>query len=64
MCLTEFDEKKYEQVVRDDARAFLVFSLVSRGRLTLEEGAEELDMDIRNFERAMREADYGIPDSV
>ena len=39
MCLTEFDEKKYEEVLKDDAVSFHTYSLVSRGLLTIEEGA-------------------------
>lgn len=61
MCLTEFDEKRYEQVVREDAIAFFTFDLVQRGKFSVEDGAEELHMSLPDFERAMRENGYKIP---
>ncbi|MBQ6441488.1 MAG: hypothetical protein IJJ13_02705 [Lachnospiraceae bacterium] len=61
MCLTEFDEKKFEQVVKDDARAFTIFDLVQKDKLSVEDGAEELNMDLADFERAMQDNGYKIP---
>lgn len=61
MCLTEFDEKKFEQVVRDDARAFTIFEMVQDGDISLNRGAEKLSMNLADFERAMQENGYKIP---
>ena len=62
MCLTEFDEKKYEQVVRNDERIFLTFEYVQDGDLDIEKAAKKLGLSVPDFERAMTEAGYKLPD--
>lgn len=63
MCLTEFDEKKYEEVLKDDAVSFHTYSLVSRGLLTIEEGAQELNMSVEDFKTALKDNGYSLPTS-
>ena len=60
MTLTEFDEEKYKQVVREDALNFTIFKLVQKGKLTVEEGAEELGMSVQDFLQAMKDNEYVI----
>ena len=62
MTLTEFDEKKYEQVVRSDERAFLVFELVQDGDLSIDKGAKKLGMSISDFKQAMKDNRFNIPE--
>ncbi len=62
MTLTEFDEKKYEQVVRSDERAFLVFELVQDGDLSIDKGAKKLGMSVSDFKQAMKDNRFNIPE--
>lgn len=64
MCLTEFDEEKYKKVVEEDAVIFTVYRLVQKGKLTVSEGADELEMSIADFKRAMTDNGFKIPETV
>ncbi len=64
MTLTEFDEKKYEQVVREDERAFLTFEYVQDGDLDIEKGAKKLGLSIPDFISALQNAGFKLPEVI
>ena len=69
MCLTEFDEKKYEDVLREEGREeglakgreTEVFVSVQEGDYGVERGAQKLDLSVEEFEKEMSAAGYQIP---
>ncbi len=77
MCLTEFDEKKYEDVLREEGReegmaeglekGFAkghkteVFISVQEGDYGVVRGAQKLDLSVEKFEKEMSAAGYQIP---
>lgn len=77
MCLTEFDEKKYEDVLREEGReegmaeglekGFAkghkteVFISVQEGDYGVVRGAQKLDLSVEEFEKEMSAAGYQIP---
>ena len=68
MCLTEFDEKMYEDVVREEGiqEGILteIFSSVEEGDYSIERGAQKAKMQINEFEEAMTKAGFKIPSKV
>lgn len=72
MCLTEFDEKRYEDVVREEGiqegiqKGILteIFSSVEEGDYSIERGAQKAKMQINEFEEAMTKAGFKIPSKV
>lgn len=64
MCLTEFDEEKYKKVVFEDGRMFTIYELVQKGKLTILEGAEELEMSVDDFKKSMVDNGFKIPTLV
>lgn len=68
MCLTEFDEKLYEDVVREEGiqegRLNEIFSSVEEGDYSIERGAQKAEMGISEFESAMIKAGYKVPVGV
>lgn len=46
MCLTEFDETKWGQLREDEGHQKGVLSLVKKGKISVEDAAEELRLDI------------------
>lgn len=68
MCLTEFDEKLYEDVVREEGiqegRLNEIFSSVEEGDYSIERGAQKAEMGISEFESAMIKAGYKVPAGV
>ena len=80
MCLTEFDEKKYEDVLREEGRIegrkegrkegreqgrkAEVFLSVQEGDYGVLRGAQKLDLSVEEFEKEMSEAGYQVPAEV
>ena len=73
MCLTEFDEKKYEDVLREEGLAeglekglakghkTEVFVSVQEGDYGVVRGAQKLNLSVEEFEKEMSAAGYQIP---
>ena len=69
MCLTEFDEKKYEDVLREEGRdeglaegrKKEVFMSVQEGDYGVVRGAQKLNLSVEEFEKEMSAAGYQIP---
>lgn len=73
MCLTEFDEKKYEDVLREEGREEGLAEGLARGRKTevfvsvqegdygVVRGAQKLNLSVEEFEKEMSAAGYQIP---
>ena len=59
--LSEFNATKYEKVLRNDARTFTIFECVSEGDVSIERGAEKMDMSISDFIRAMKDNGFMVP---
>ena len=72
MCLTEFDEKKYEDVLREEGREEglaegrkkEVFMSVQEGDYGVVRGAQKLNLSVEEFEKEMSAAGYQIPIEV
>ena len=68
MCLTEFDEIKWGELMKEEGIAEgkqnTVFSLVKKGKLTLDEAAEELGLDVSATEKLLSEHGISIPSVV
>ena len=72
MCLTEFDEKKYEDVLREEGREeglaegrkTEVFVSVQEGDYEVVRGAQKLNLSVEEFEKEMSAAGYQIPVEV
>ena len=72
MCLTEFDEKKYEDVLREEGREEglakgrkkEVFMSVQEGDYGIVRGAQKLNLSVEEFEKEMSAAGYQIPVGV
>lgn len=64
MCLTEFDEKMYEDVVREEGILTEIFSSVEEGDYPIERGAQKAKMELGEFEEAMIKAGYKVPVGV
>lgn len=61
MCLTEFDEEKYKKIVFDDGRIFTIYELAQDGDISLEKGAEKLNMSVSDFVKAMEDNGFKVP---
>ena len=77
MCLTEFDEKKYEDVLREEGREeglaegiakglakgrkTEVFVSVQEGDYGVARGAQKLNLSVEEFEKEMFAVGYQIP---
>lgn len=64
MCITEFNEKTYEDAIRNEGSEKAIFSCVQKGLLSEKDGANELNLSITDFERKMEEAGYKIPVNI
>ena len=68
MCLTEFDEKKYEDVLREEGREegraegskTEVFVSVQEGDYGIARGAQKLNLSVEEFEKEMSSAGYQL----
>ena len=54
--------KKGREEGRKEGRNQTIFSYVHKGRITIEEGAQDADMSIEDFKKAMTEAGYTLPE--
>ena len=65
MCLTEFDEKKYEDVLREEGLAEGLEKGLAKGRKTevfvFARGAQKLNLSVEEFEKEMFAVGYQIP---
>ena len=73
MCLTEFDEKKYEDVLREEGREEGLAEGIEKGRKTevfvsvqegdygVARGAQKLNLSVEEFEKEMFAVGYQIP---
>ena len=72
MCLTEFDEKKYEDALREEGREeglaegrkTEVFVSVQEGDYGIARGAQKLNLSMEEFEKEMSAAGYQLPVEV
>ncbi len=64
MCLTEFDETKWGQFREDEGHQKGVLSLVKKGKITVEDAAEELGLDIPATEKLLKENGISLPSLV
>ncbi len=55
MSLTEFDEKKYEELLKQDTRFLTILEMVERKFMSAENGAAALEMDLSDFRKYMQE---------
>ena len=51
-----------DQEMMKKGRNQTIFSYVHKGRITIEEGAQDADMSIEEFKKAMTEAGYTLPE--
>ena len=58
MVLTEFDEEKYEEMIRNEEHIKTLCTLVAKKRLTLKVALEECNLTEREFMNEMKE--YGL----
>ena len=58
MVLTEFDEEKYEEMIRNEERIKTLCTLVAKKTLTLKKALEECNLTEQEFFEEMKE--YGI----
>lgn len=68
VCLTEFNEERFVNDIKTEGMAQgyakAIFSLVQRGIISIDQGAQELETDTDTFVRMMEEAGYKVPASV
>ena len=57
MCLTEFNEKVYTDAIRAEGELFMLFKLVKRKRMTVEEAAAEYNIGTEEFRKRMQECE-------
>ena len=68
MCLTEFDEMKWRELMKEEGieegTVKTVLNFAKKGRITLEDAAEELGLDIEATEKLLKEHGISIPSIV
>lgn len=57
VCLTEFNEKVFVDSIREEGGLSMVVRLVKKGRLSIEEAAEELQISQEEFRRLLEEGE-------
>lgn len=60
MCLTEFDEIKWRELVKEEEQLRTVASLLKKGKITMDDAAEELGLDVETTERLLVENGISI----
>lgn len=55
MCFKEFDEVAYTEMVRDESKLLTLIELVNKGKITLEDAAEEVNMNVTDFQARMND---------
>ena len=63
MCLTEFDEMKWRELMKEEHQK-VVFSFVKKGKITVEDAAEELGLDIPTTEKLLADNGIQVPSVV
>lgn len=58
MVLTEFDEEKYEAMIREEGQIETICSLVSKKVITVQQALEECGLTEKEFLKKMKE--YGL----
>ena len=64
MCLTEFDEMKWRELMKEEEHQNVVFSFVKKGKITVEDAAEELGLDIPTTEKLLADNGIQVPSVV
>ena len=68
MCLTEFDETKWGELMkeegRQEGRQEGLLSLVKKGKISVEDAAEELGLDIPATEKLLADNGISVPTMV
>ena len=54
MVLTEFDEEKYEAMIREEAKEELICELVSKNLLPIETALEQLNISEAELQSAIK----------
>ena len=58
MCLTEFNGTKWGELMKEEGHQKGIISLVKKGKISVEDAAEELGLDVSATEKLL--ADNGI----
>ena len=53
MALAEFEQRKYEELLKQEVRALTIFEMVERNYMSVENGAAALKMSVSEFRKAM-----------
>ena len=64
MYLTEFNENKWGELMKEEGHQKGVLSLVKKGKITIEDAAEELNLDIPSTEKLLKENGISVPSLV
>ena len=59
--LTEFDQEKYDEIIRHDGEVHHMCKMIAKKRLTLEEALEESCLTEKVFLRRMKEFGFELP---
>ena len=62
--MTEFDEMKWRELMKEEEHQKVVFSFVKKGKITVEDAAEELGLDIPTTEKLLAENGIQVPSVV
>ena len=61
MYLTEFDQEKYDEIIRNEGKVRYICQLVVEKRFTLEEGIQESGLSKRDFLDWMKGFGFELP---
>ena len=68
MCLTEFDETKWGELMKEEGHqeGFQegLLSLVKKGKISVEDAAEELGLDIPATEKLLADNGISVPTMI
>ena len=64
MCLTEFDETKWGELLKEEGHQKGIISLVKKGKISVEDAAEELGLDVPATEKLLAENGIQVPSVV
>lgn len=64
MCLTEFNETKYGQLMKEEGQQEVIFSLLKKGKLSVKDAADELGLDVPAVEELLAKNGISIPSVI
>ena len=64
MCLTEFDETKWGELMKEEGHQKGIISLVKKGKISVEDAAEELGLDVPATEKLLADNGIQVPSVV